>query len=56
MGFEGKKVLVMGAVNGTLVAKALQGDLISNVIASRTYERAVKLAGQLCGKAVKLTN
>jgi glutamyl-tRNA reductase len=54
-GFEGKKVLVMGAGNmGTLVAKALaRRSLSAMFIASRTYERAVKLAGQLCGEAVK---
>ena len=45
----------MGAGNmGTLVAKALaRRSLSAMFIASRTYERAVKLAGQLCGKAVK---
>ena len=54
-GFEGKKVLVMGAGQmGTLVAKALARRSQSAVfIASRTYERAVKLAEQLSGKAVK---
>jgi glutamyl-tRNA reductase len=54
-GFEGKQVLVMGAGNmGTLVAKALARRSLSAIfIASRTYERAVKLAVQLCGKAVK---
>jgi len=54
-GFEGKKVLVMGAGNmGTLVAKALARRSQSAVfIASRTYERAVRLADQLSGQAVK---
>jgi glutamyl-tRNA reductase len=54
-GFEGKKVLVMGAgIMGTLVAKALTRRSQSAIfIASRTYERAVKLAEQLSGKAVK---
>jgi len=54
-GFEGKQVLVMGAGNiGTLVAKALARRSQSAIfIASRTYERAVKLAEQLSGKAVK---
>ena len=54
-GFGGRKVLVMGAGNmGTLVAKALaRRSLSAMFIASRTYERAVKLAVQLCGKAVK---
>jgi glutamyl-tRNA reductase len=54
-GFEGKQVLVMGAGQmGTLVAKALTRRSQSAIfIASRTYERAVKLAEQLSGKAVK---
>ncbi len=54
-GFEGKHVLVMGAgIMGTLVAKALTRRSQSAIfIASRTYERAVKLAEQLNGKAVK---
>lgn len=54
-GFEGKHVLVMGAGQmGTLVAKALARRSQSAIfIASRTYERAVRLAEQLCGKAVK---
>jgi glutamyl-tRNA reductase len=54
-GFEGKKVMVMGAGQmGTLVAKALTRRSQSAIfIASRTYERAVKLAEQLSGKAVK---
>ena len=54
-GFEGKHVLVMGAGQmGTLVAKALARRSLSAIfIASRTYARAVKLAEQLSGKAVK---
>jgi glutamyl-tRNA reductase len=54
-GFEGRQVLVMGAGNiGTLVAKALaRRSLSAMFIASRTYERAVRLAEQLSGKAVK---
>src|SRR3990172_4261892 len=54
-GFEGKQVLVMGAGQmGTLVAKALARRCLSAIfIASRTYERAVKLAEQLSSKAVK---
>jgi glutamyl-tRNA reductase len=54
-GFEGKNVLVMGAGQmGTLVAKALARRSLSAIfIASRTYERAVRLAEQLSGKAVK---
>jgi glutamyl-tRNA reductase len=53
--FEGKKVLVMGAGQmGTLVAKALARRSQSAIfIASRTYGRAVKLAEQLSGQAVK---
>jgi glutamyl-tRNA reductase len=53
--FEGKNVLVMGAGEmGTLVAKALaRRSLSAMFIASRTYERAVKLAEELSGKAVK---
>lgn len=53
--FEGKNVLVMGAGEiGTLVAKALARRSLSAIfIANRTYERAVKLAEQLSGKAVK---
>jgi len=53
--FEGKNVLVMGAGEmGTLVSKALaRRSLSAMFIASRTYERAVKLAEQLSGKAVK---
>jgi glutamyl-tRNA reductase len=54
-GFEGKHVLVMGAGQmGTLVAKALARRNLSAIfIASRTYERAIKLADQLSGEAVK---
>ncbi|HLN44919.1 MAG: glutamyl-tRNA reductase [Chloroflexota bacterium] len=54
-GFAGKHVLVMGAGQmGTLVAKALSRRSQSAIfIASRTYERAVRLAEQLCSKAVK---
>jgi glutamyl-tRNA reductase len=53
--FEGKNVLVMGAGEmGTLVAKALARRSLSAIfIANRTYERAVKLAEQLSGKAVR---
>jgi glutamyl-tRNA reductase len=52
---EGKKILVMGAGDiGTLVAKALARRCLSPIfIANRTYERAVKLAEDLKGKAVK---
>ncbi len=54
-GFAGRHVLVMGAGQmGTLVAKALARRSQSAIfIASRTYERAVRLAEQLCSKAVK---
>ena len=52
---EDKKILVMGAGEiGTLVAKALARRCLSPIfIANRTYERAVKLAEELSGKAVK---
>ncbi len=51
---EDKKILVMGAGEiGTLVAKALSRRCLSPIfIANRTYERAVKLAEELSGKAV----
>lgn len=50
-----KKILVMGAGEiGTLVAKALARRCLQPIfIANRTYERAVKLAEELSGKAVK---
>jgi glutamyl-tRNA reductase len=52
---EEKKILVMGAGSiGTLVAKALARRCLSPIfIANRTYDRAVKLAEDLSGKAVK---
>jgi len=52
---EEKKILVMGAGEiGTLVAKALARRCLSPIfIANRTYDRAVKLAEGLSGKAVK---
>lgn len=52
---ENKKILVMGAGEiGTLVAKALARRCLSPIfIANRTYDRAVKLAEELSGKAVK---
>ena len=52
---EDKKILVMGAGEiGTLVAKALARRCLSPIfIANRTYDRAVKLAEDLKGKAVK---
>lgn len=52
---ENKKILVMGAGEiGTLVAKALARRCLSPIfIANRTYDRAVKLAEDLNGKAVK---
>ncbi|MDG6223492.1 MAG: glutamyl-tRNA reductase [Candidatus Bathyarchaeota archaeon] len=51
----GKTVLIMGAgETGTLVAKALATRCPNAIfIANRTYERAVKLADELQGKAVK---
>jgi glutamyl-tRNA reductase len=52
---NGKNVLVMGAGEmGTIVAKALARCCPNAIfIANRTYERAVKLAEELKGKAVK---
>lgn len=52
---NGKKVLVIGAgETGTLVAKALARRCLSAIfVANRTHERALKLAEELCGKAVK---
>jgi len=52
---EDKKILVMGAGEiGTLVAKALARRCLSPIfIANRTYARAVKLAEDLSGQAVK---
>jgi glutamyl-tRNA reductase len=52
---EDKKILVMGAGEiGTLVAKALARRCLSPIfIANRTYSRAVTLAENLSGKAVK---
>ncbi len=52
---EDKKILVMGAGEiGTLVAKALARRCLSPIfIANRTYARAVTLAEDLSGKAVK---
>ncbi len=52
---EEKRILVMGAGEmGTLVAKALARRCLSPIfIANRTYARAVSLAEDLSGKAVK---
>jgi len=52
---EDKKILVMGAGEiGTLVAKALARRCLRPIfIANRTYDRAVTLAEDLSGKAVK---
>ncbi len=52
---EDKKILVMGAGEiGTLVAKALARRCLSPIfIANRTYDRAVTLANDLAGQAVK---
>jgi glutamyl-tRNA reductase len=52
---NGKNVLVMGAGEiGTLVAKALaSGNPNAIFIANRTYDRALRLAEELHGKAVK---
>lgn len=54
-GLSDKKILVMGAgETGTLVAKAMARRCLSPIfIANRTYERAVWLAEELGGKAVK---
>jgi glutamyl-tRNA reductase len=54
---DGKNVLVIGAGEiGTLVAKALARCRPNAIfIANRTYERAVKLAEELKGKAVKFS-
>jgi glutamyl-tRNA reductase len=53
---DDKKILVMGAGEmGTLVAKALARRCLSPIfIANRTYSRALTLAEDLSGKAVKL--
>jgi glutamyl-tRNA reductase len=50
-----KKILIMGAgETGTLVAKSMSRRCLSPIfIANRTYERAFRLAEELCGKAVK---
>jgi len=50
-----KKILVMGAGEmGTLVAKALARRCLKPIfIANRTYARAVKLARDLSGRAIK---
>jgi glutamyl-tRNA reductase len=52
---DDKAILVMGAGEiGTLVAKALAHRCLSPIfIANRTYDRAVNLAKDLSGKAVK---
>ncbi len=52
---EDKKILVMGAGEiGTLVAKALARRCLSPIfIANRTHDRAVKLAEELSGQAVR---
>jgi glutamyl-tRNA reductase len=49
-----KKILIMGAgETGTLVAKAMARRCLNPIfIANRTYERALRLAGELGGKAV----
>ena len=50
-----KKILVMGAgETGTLIAKSMARRCLSPIfIANRTYERALRLSEELCGKAVK---
>ncbi|MCW4009203.1 MAG: glutamyl-tRNA reductase [Candidatus Bathyarchaeota archaeon] len=53
--FDDKKIVVMGAgETGTLVAKALARRCLCPIfIANRTYDRAVRLAEELSGKAVR---
>jgi glutamyl-tRNA reductase len=53
--FDDKKIVVMGAgETGTLVAKALARRCLSPIfIANRTFDRAVRLAEDLSGKAVR---
>jgi len=53
--FNEKNILVMGAGEiGTLVAKAMARRSLRPIfIANRTYDRAVRLAEELSGKAVK---
>ena len=53
--FDDKKIVVMGAgETGTLVSKALAKRSLSPIfIANRTYDRAVRLAEELSGKAVR---
>lgn len=52
---ENKKVLVVGAGEmGTLVAKSLADkNLEAILVANRTYDRAVKLAKELGGRAIR---
>jgi glutamyl-tRNA reductase len=52
---EDKKILIMGAGEiGTLVSKAMSRRCLSPIfIANRTYDRAVKLAEDLSGQAVR---
>lgn len=52
---DNKRILIMGAGEiGTLVAKAMARRCLSPIfIANRTYERAVKLAEELSGRAVR---
>jgi len=53
--FEEKSILVMGAGEmGTLVAKAMARRSLRPIfIANRTYDRALRLADELSGRAVK---
>ena len=55
-GLAGKNILVIGAGDmGTIVARAIsKKSLKALVIANRTYEKAVKLAEELCCDAAKL--
>ena len=52
---EEKKILVMDAGEaGTLIAKSMARRCVCPIfIANRTYERTLRLAEELCDKAVK---
>lgn len=54
-GLEGKTVMVIGAGEmGTLVAHALSGKKVKAIyVANRTYEKAVRLAQELRGEAIR---
>jgi len=54
-GLEGKTVMVIGAGEmGSLVAHALSGKKVKAIyVANRTYEKAVRLAEELRGEAIR---